>query len=308
MGLAAPFIVRPKEDPLRDLAETTLFITSLSLLDDGRIAPNSMADLMNGREGDHVLINGEKNPVLTVAPGSSRRFRIYNATNGRYLRLGFDGFSMTLIGTDGGYLAVPVEGMTEIVLAPAERVEVVVTFAGDAGRTVVRSKSYDRGWMGPGRPAATDLALMTIDRSGPTEKPFALPRILRRIEPLGNNVATKRLELGERMGMGAGGMTMAFMINGKSFDMKRVDLTSRAGDVELWEFVNPTDMDHPMHVHGTQFQVIERERSGQRQAEPFVAWKDTVNVSNHPFASLTVSFQSGRPTRSTPAQWNWASP
>ena len=288
MGLAAPFIVRPKNDPLRDLAETTLFITSLSLLEDGRIAPNSMADLMNGREGDHVLINGEKNPVLKVAPGSSRRFRIYNATNGRYLRLGFDGLPMTLIGTDGGYLAVPVGGLTEIVLAPAERVEVVVTFSGGAGRTVVRSKPYDRGWMGSSKPTAMDIALMIIDRSGPDEKPFALPSALRRIEPLGTHVATKRLELSEWMGMGDSDMAMAFMINGKTFDMKRVDLTSRAGDVELWEFVNPTDMDHPMHIHGTQFQVIERERGGQSKAEPVVAWKDTVNVARGETVRLKV--------------------
>ena len=56
----------------------------------------------------------------------------------------------------------------------------------------------------------------------------------------------------------------------------------------MWEFVNPTDMDHPMHVHGTQFQVIERERSGQRQAEPFVAWKDTVNVARGETVRLKV--------------------
>lgn len=288
MGLAAPFIVRPKDDPLRDLAETTLFISSLSLLQDGRVAPNTMADLMNGREGDHVLVNGEKSPVLKVAPGSTRRFRIYNATNGRYLRLGFDGVPMALIGTDGGYLAAPIDGVTEVALAPAERVEVVVTFASGAGRTILRSKAYDRGWMGPARPAATDLALMTIERSGAEEKPFALPRRLRDIAPLGTHVATKRLELGERMGMGASGMAMSFMINGRSFDMKRVDLTSRSGDVELWEIANPTDMDHPMHIHGTQFQVVERERGGTRTSELFIAWKDTVNVARGETVRLKV--------------------
>lgn len=30
---------------------------------------------MNGREGDHLLVNGQQNPVLTVAPGSTYRFR-----------------------------------------------------------------------------------------------------------------------------------------------------------------------------------------------------------------------------------------
>lgn len=288
MGLAAPFIVRPKDDPLAGLLETTLFITSLSLLEDGRIAPNTMSDLMNGREGDHVLINGEKNPVLKVAPGSSRRFRIYNATNGRYLRLSFDNSQMTLVGTDGGYLAAPIDGLTEVLLAPAERVEIVVAFTAGAGRTVLRSKSYERGWMRPDKPASADVALMTIDRSGPDEKTFPLPRSLRRVAPLGAHVATKRLELGERMGMGTGGMKMEFMINGKTFDMKRVDFTSRAGDVELWEIVNRTDMDHPMHIHGTQFQVTERERGGQPKPEPFVAWKDTVNVARDETVRLKV--------------------
>lgn len=288
MGLAAPFIVRPKDDPLRDLAETTLFISSLSLLENGSIAANTSSDLMNGREGDHVLINGEKNPVLQVAPGSSRRFRIYNATNGRYLRLSFDGLPMAVIGTDGGYLSAPVEGITDVLLAPAERVEVVVNFPEGAGQTVLRNNFYERGWMGPGKPSSNDMTLMSIDRSGSSQKPFALPRTLRTIEPLGTAVATKRLELGESMGMGWKGMTMAFMINGKTFDMKRVDLTSQAGMVEMWEFINPTDMDHPMHIHGTQFQVIERERGGKRTPEPYLAWKDTVNVARDETVRLKV--------------------
>lgn len=287
-GLAAPLIVRPKDDPLRDLAETTLFITSLSLLENGQIAPNTISDLMNGREGDHVLINGEKNPVLNVAPGSSRRFRIYNATNGRYFRLAFDGLPITLIGTDGGYLAAPVEGMSEVLLAPAERVEVVVRFPVETGRTLLLNKPYDRGWMGQGKLAASNQTVLTIDRSGVGEKAFTLPRRLRRVEELGASAASKRLELGERMSGRGADMLMDFMINGKTFDIKRIDLTSRAGDVELWEIINPTDMDHPMHIHGTQFQVIERQRARQRTAEPFLSWKDTVNVARGETVRLKV--------------------
>lgn len=79
--------------------------------------------------------------------------------------------------------------------------------------------------------------------------------------------------------MGANGMEMAFMINGASFDMKRVDFVSKVGQVELWEVQNPADMDHPFHVHGTQFQVIERERGGNVSKPLYKAWRDTVNVA-----------------------------
>ena len=65
----------------------------------------------------------------------------------------------------------------------------------------------------------------------------------------------------------------------EAFKMGRVDLTTKAGQVELWEVANPTDMDHPFHLHGTQFQVIERERKGSRTKAPYLAWKDTVNIA-----------------------------
>lgn len=288
MGLAAPFIVRPKSDPLAGIPETTLFITSFSLLEDGSIAPNSMADWMNGREGDHVLINGAKSPVLNVAPGSSRRFRIYNATNGRYLRLSVDGHKMTLVGTDGGYLRSPVPGLEEVLLAPAERVEVVIDFDVGAGRTILRNRAYDRGWMGPGRPATADVPIMQIERSGVPQKPSELLRVLRDIDALGAPVATKRLVLGEKMSMGGSGMSMQFLINGKTFEMGRIDLTSRVGDIELWEIENPTDMDHPMHIHGTQFQVVERQIAGRKTPAPTVSWKDTVNVARGETVRLKV--------------------
>ena len=278
-GLAAPFIVKPKNDPLpAELADTTLFITTLSLLESGVIAPNTMMDWMNGREGDHILINGRKMPVLSVAPGSSRRFRLYNATNGRYMRLAFEDHGMTLIGTDGGLLQRPVPGVAHILLAPAERVEVVVDFRESTGRIVLQDLAYERGWMGPGRPTATTRALMTIEIAGVPQKPIPLPGTLRSIEALGTPVATKRLVFGEKMSMTAGGMAMSFLINDQTFDTKRVNLTSRVSEVELWEIVNPTDMDHPLHIHGTQFQVLDRESLGLKTPEPILSWKDTVNV------------------------------
>jgi FtsP/CotA-like multicopper oxidase with cupredoxin domain len=71
---------------------------------------------------------------------------------------------------------------------------------------------------------------------------------------------------------------MKFMINGASFAGGHIALTSRRGEVEIWSIENRTDMDHPFHLHGTQFQVIEREQGGVTTPEPYLAWRDTVNV------------------------------
>ena len=280
-GLAAPFIVRSKTDPLStEFGDTVVFITTLSLNTDGTVAENTQADTMNGREGDHVLVNGAKQPVLTLPPGSSRRFRLYNATSARYLRLAFQGHTMTLVGTDGGLVSSPVKGLKELFLAPAERAEVIVDFQANVGRFNLSSAVYERGWMGGDKPRAKTISLMTIALEGTAVIPIALPEKLRAIAALGEPSARKRLEFGETMGMANGGKTMDFLIDGKSFDMARVDLTSKVGDVELWEIYNGSDMDHPLHLHGIQFQVVEREKTGKTTPAAFLAWKDTVNITS----------------------------
>jgi bilirubin oxidase len=280
-GLAGAFLVRPKVDPIPTAyGDTVLFLTDLRLASDGSLPPQSMADLMNGRVGDHVLVNGQKNPVLTVQPGTFRRFRLFNATNARFLRLTFGDAPMTIIGSDGGMLPAPVQGVTEILLAPAERAEVVVAFK-KTGSFALKTLPYDRGWMGPGRPDDGDLTLMSVEAKGAvvTEMP-PLPEALRQVPVLSEPTVRRRFVFGESMATGGpGGMTMAFLINGKTFDMARVDVEVRIGQIELWEIQNPTDMDHPFHLHGTQFQVIEVERSDRISKPAYRAWKDTINVA-----------------------------
>ena len=279
-GLAAPFIVRSKADPLpKELGDTILMISALSLNVDGTVAENTPADLMNGREGDHVLVNGSPFPVLTLQPGESRRFRVYNATNGRYLRLAVADHTMTLVGTDGGLIPSPVKGLQEIVLSPAERVEIVINFQTSAGVVELVSLPYERGWMGVDKPAAATLPLLQFKLEGAVKVPVPLPASLRKIDALGPPAVQKRLVFGEKMGMANGGMTMEFLIDGKSFDMARVDLQMRLGDVEQWEIYNGTDMDHPFHIHRTQFQIVEREMNGKIVAAEFLSWKDTVNLT-----------------------------
>jgi FtsP/CotA-like multicopper oxidase with cupredoxin domain len=278
-GLAGVFLVKPKVDPIpAAYGDTVLMFTDLRLAADGTMPDNTMVDLMNGRVGDHVLVNGQKNPVLSVSAGAKRRFRFYNATNARFLRLSFDQVAMTIVGTDGGFLEVPVAA-DEILLAPAERLELIASFE-KPGAARLLTLDYDRGWMGAGRPADAGLTLLTVNVSQDEADPLPpLPQSLRRIAELGAPATSRRLVFTETMTMSASGMEMGFLINGATFDMKRVDITAKAGEVEFWEIVNKADMDHPFHVHGTQFQVIEHERDGKITKPAYRAWKDTVNVA-----------------------------
>jgi FtsP/CotA-like multicopper oxidase with cupredoxin domain len=81
-------------------------------------------------------------------------------------------------------------------------------------------------------------------------------------------------------------MTQGFL-NNRPMDMQRVDETARLGATEIWEIENLVGMDHPFHLHGFQFQVLDR----NGVAEPFRAWKDTVNVPRHQSVRLIVRYE-----------------
>ncbi len=276
-GLAAPLIVRSANDPLAALPEVTLMVTSLSLDQSGQVITRPMA--MSGMgmtmtSAGELLVNGQKLPLHAMTPGATERWRIINATADRYLRLGLDGHTFAVVGTDGGLLGSPQSGLTEWLLAPAQRVEIVVTVAGrSSAHYALRDLGYSAGMGGS---AGGELMTISTDRS-PALAPVELPEVLRPVTDLGSATARQRIVLSAG-GMGMMSMMGSFLINGRSFDMNRVDLETVVGRVELWDLVNTTFMDHPIHIHGTQFQVVARTVRGLAAPVAYPAWLDTVNV------------------------------
>lgn len=118
----------------------------------------------------------------------------------------------------------------------------------------------------------------------PPAAPAALPAALRAMPAQAAATARKRLVL-TQSGMG---MMAAFGINGRLFDMNRVDLVATAGETEDWDIVNDTLMDHPIHIHGTQFRLVARESRGVAAPAPFAAWLDTVDVPAGTTATIRV--------------------
>jgi len=70
---------------------------------------------------------------------------------------------------------------------------------------------------------------------------------------------------------------MQFQINGKTFDMNRVDELVASGATEVWEISNTSTMAHPFHAHAIQWQVLDR--NGIPAGGVDLGWKDTVLVA-----------------------------
>ena len=279
LGLAAPLIVRAADDPLADIPEVLMFITGVKLDAASQIAADDAIDWTVGRQQQTLLVNGGRLPVHTVAPGATERWRIFNATASSHLKLSLEGHTFTLVGTDGGLLGAPVAGLTEFLLAPAQRIELIVRAnAAPNGRYRLRALRFETDFLNLGTYQDQDLLTLATTSALPVP-PVALPTALRPIADLGVAQARQRVELDEVNDLCTRtGAKTAFLINGRIFDMNRVDLVTSVGRVELWDVVNRTAMAHPFHIHGTQFQLVSRQTGTEVTPAPYLAWIDTVLV------------------------------
>lgn len=281
-GLSGAIVVAGPLDSLARLrrAEEYLLILKDLTLSNGVPAAHSVFDWMNGKEGDLLLVNGALQPVLAPRRGTLR-LRLLNASNARYYRLQLEEHQMYLIATDGGFLEAPV-GIDELLLAPGERAEVMVQLTRE-GSFRVLNLPYNRsgghmmgnsgmmgGMHGGGIRGDTQTQTLLTIVAPPAPKTVSLPSRLARIDSIDSNLASVTRQLV----LGGGMMGMQFFINGRSFDENRVDVSGRLGNIEVWDIRNRSAMDHPFHLHTYPFQVLSR----NGVAEPFVAWKDVVNV------------------------------
>jgi len=272
MGLAGVFVVKSRHDPLAHLPEQWLVLSDLKLDAQGQIAANSAADRHDGREGQFVLVNGGWQPVIALAEGERQRWRIWNASSARILKLALPAHEVDLVGTDGGLIAVP-RRIDTLLLSPGERAEIVITGRFAAGKaSALQALPYQRG-KAMGKEQGDILTLATIKRSG-SKATAELPATLRPIAALGAPAVKRVVNFSENMA----DPSAMFLINGKKFDMNRVDFSGKVGQVEEWDIVSQAHMDHPFHIHGTQFQVLARTDDGVWQDEAFLAWRDVVNI------------------------------
>ena len=301
-GLAGLFIVRGDLDEIPEIKaaqEEFLVLKDYALDLSGNVPdPGHMAQ-MTGRIGDLLTVNGQFNPTLEMPQGGLLRLRLLNASTSRFFALSLEDHPFYLIATDGGAIAAPVE-MNELVLAPGERVEVLVQGNREPGQYRLVNQPFNpaqgmmgRGMMGGGRMGGhmmggaqrqdTTETIATLTYNGTTE-PLPLPNQLIAVESLPEPQTTRQFTLNHGMG---GGMGMVFLINGQAFDHHRIDTQVRLNTVEDWEIVNTGTMAHPFHVHTNKFQVI----SHNGQPAPYAAWKDVVSVSPGESVRLRMSFR-----------------
>ena len=221
----------------------------------------------NGETGNAILVNGTIQPNFKVA-SRKYRFRVLNGSNMRKYQIALsNGQPFHVLGMEGGFLPAPVK-VTSLVLAPAERADIIVDFSSlPVGSSVVLQNSLGLG-------STANIMRFDVDRVETDTS--QLPLELRPLEKLSASQAVHTRSFtfsGGMMGMMGG---VPWVINGKPFDPNRVDADPKLGTLEIWEFRNMSMMDHPAHPHQTMFQILDI--NGNPPPPTHAGWKDTVNV------------------------------
>ncbi len=270
---------------------------------------------INGRTGNTLLVNGRQMPTMYVKSGEPIRWRMVNIANTRFMRVAVPGHKLTRIGGDGGLLETPIRDMDDVFLVPGQRADIMFIPKGKPGsELIVYWKDTARGrhtidimdngmvMMGDDEMDGNypDIPLMRLvfKKGHKHAKKLKLPRHLRTIEPIDTTGAAETtLKFGHSMPM-ANGM-IKFLINGKTFnEVTTHDAPdAQVGEIQVWNLVNMTGGDHPFHLHGFFFQVLEtiyKDKDGnvlEVVPAPQLENVDMVNLParNGPMGSVSVT-------------------
>jgi blue copper oxidase len=273
LGLAGAFIIRDGEEDGLGLPagpyEVPLHLRDASFDSAGNLVYSPTS---SGFKGKVPLVNGTLKPELSVDRGVYR-LRIVNGANARVFRLAFsNGAPFTIIGNDGGLLSAPAT-VSEVMLGMAERLDLLVDFGKLSAGTVVTLRCLSARW---------DLVRFRVTAIGGMA--YTPPSYLSLIEPLSASSQPTRTFTFDGMNR----------INGKVYEMERIDFTVPFGVTERWRFKTGGNAPHPVHVHGASFQVVSR-TGGRGQVFAWErGWKDTVLLNDKETVDVLIRFSAYR--------------
>lgn len=219
--------------------------------------------------GNFMLVNGKAWPKLSVEP-RQYRFRLLNGCDSRFLQLQLvpDGITSGIrfyqIGTDQSLLNAPVE-ITELMLAPAQRADIIVDFSNYQNEYLTMTNSANAPFPGgdPVTDSTAQIMRFVVDKPLNTDIPVSqLPTTLLEhpIQRLAETAPTRQVLLFETTDEFARIEPMlGTPLLGKLHWTAPTTEVPFVDSTEIWEIYNTTADAHPIHLHAGNFQVLDRQ-------------------------------------------------
>ncbi|PSR91090.1 Multicopper oxidase [Actinidia chinensis var. chinensis] len=207
--------------------------------------------------GDAIIVNGKAWPRMIVRR-RKYRFRIINASNARFFKFFFmSGLRFIHVASDSVYLERPVT-LKEILLAPSEIADVIVDFSESKSHSAILANDapypYPSG--DPVSEANSKVMKFIIKHQREVDTwPFPNKLIKYPSPDLSNALVTRYIAMFEYTS-DIGEPTHLYL-NGKSYDEPATE-TPKVGTTEVWDVINLTEDNHPLHVHLGLFVVLDQ--------------------------------------------------
>ncbi len=299
-GAAGVIIVRDSTEQALNLPRTygvddfPIVVQSHEFDSVNQINPRAMSDSI-------LLVNGTMDPLVAL-PAQVVRLRLLNASQERTFNFGLTNDHLFyVIGSDGGLLGAPVS-TTRVSVSPGERAEVLVDLSTMAGQTLyLRSYGSELPSDVRGGPPMNmggmntmyspldgiDFNILQIHVGAATASPVTtIPSSLVPVP----RYQTAAADMTRRITFTAQNMMVMdgpFYFNGQLFDMERIDHRIPLHNTEIWTLRDSTMVAHPFHLHGVQFQVLDRD--GNPPSAKEAGWKDVVLV--HSLENVRIMMQ-----------------
>ncbi|MFJ8107942.1 multicopper oxidase family protein [Streptomyces sp. NPDC096132] len=218
-----------------------------------------------GQIGDLMTVNGVVSPYYRVAKGLYR-FRVVNGSNYRSYHLFFSNrMAFWVVGNDGGVLDTSVL-TTSVRLTPGERIDLVVDFSRlSMGERVELTNDQEEvpiiKLVSGAEPLPHLVQFIGTGVTGHTATPPARlrggagrPPLLPRPETPVRTRVVALTQDGDLKRWPPVGMSL----NNLSFTDEDIEMP-RQGTTELWEIVNATVEEHPVHLHLVNMRILNRQ-------------------------------------------------
>ena len=298
MGAGGLIIVQDDEEAALPLPRTygvddfPIVLTSRRFTGAGANA-NQFA--LNGAFGDYMLVNGTMNPQVSL-PAQIVRLRILDAEIARNHNLGFsDNRTFYVIGTDGGLLNAPVP-VTRMVMAVAERYEILLDLRGMTPGSSIDLMTYNSnqaaGYSGGqvGTTGANGSLLNNIDFvdlhinivAATSNAITSLPTKL-----VNNTYWTSADVTNSRTVSltGVGGLPLSF--DNLVYSSSVINQTVNFNAVEQWTLANVSNLSHSFHIHDIQFYLTSVPGGIPAYMQ---GWKDTFYLPQQSSVSFITKF------------------
>jgi bilirubin oxidase len=263
-----------------------------------------------GEHGDNVPMVNSTIDAFVEFPAQVVRLRVLNGSSMRVFNLGFSNNSTFYqIGSDGGLFSEPIS-MDRLLLAPAERAELLVDLSDMTGESIelksygstLPQSAYGIAGLSTMQGVAplgynsnelngNDFILLDINVGAQTDNPIlTIPSLLVDVTPIDESEATltRNLQI-TAPNMMQNSITGPFVFDGQSFDMNVINQTVQLGDTEIWEIFNMSMVAHPFHIHDVQFYILDR--NGVIPPENERGRKDVVLVKNMETVRFIAKFE-----------------